>query len=426
MESTEEREAVLRRRTKTHKSHGFFEPVEEKFSQHIRFADPLVNITTPQTIERFVPAIRVILRILICTVATISILGPALLLSSTAIRGVQLACHAGVLPPLSASICKEQPSSLYGISDGTTPLTTILEELGALNEMSASLEFLGLPLHTIVANLTMILSDLEKSMDVQQFKESENIGSIADKAHRLVESFSAHDNVFRQQVSIWEPYGIAALGEQLQNLTSATNTSDNLFLAVREGVYQTIPFLSKRSLSHSLVLHYHNLVTVNHLEEVKALVLASTETKLALLDLLGQVGILETQLQAVASTQADSLIMIRLATIWAHGVVQFAEDRYKSMYSKLHALSAPLAAEVASYDSWWLPRPAPLLLLPVPRLRALVETEQKQMAKLIAKAMQAQNVLDGLFENYLEDAEVSLNIRYRLEAAAIEGRLQWL
>jgi len=338
----EQEEVIVRRRTKTHKSHGFFEPVEEKFSQHIRFADPLVNMMPTQTAERFMPAIWLTLRIIAGTLATVAILGPVIILSNTAIRGIQLACHSGILPR-STAICNSawteplQPS-LHGIAAGRTPLTTILGELGTLNEMSASLEFLGLPLYTIVTNLTNMRSEPESSLDAEHLSQWDKLGNVAGNAQALVESFSAKDNVFRQQISIWERHAIADVSEDIAALRAATNTSSNRITALREGAYHSIPFLSKRSLSYRLVLLYHNLVSANYSSDVEGLVLESTETKLALQDLLGRTGMLETQIRAVAPTQADALSMMRLATAWALGVVQFAEHHYKSMYTSLRAL----------------------------------------------------------------------------------------
>lgn len=332
MASAQEQEAVLRRRTKTRERHGFFALMEEKFAG-VRFAHPLVNMVPTQAVERYMTAIRATLNITFWIGATLAILGPLIIVGSVGIRGITGYCR---MLPYPTAICnsawiKSQRSTLHLMAAGRTPLTTILEELGTLYEMSASLEFVGLPLHTIVTNLIGVLIELDSAMDTEQFRKSENIGNMAGKANGLVESFSARDNTFRQQMSIWEPHGIADFSEGVEKLKGATNTSINLVTTFKEFAHHFTPSLAKRSLSYRLVLQYHNLISTNYSSEVEGLVMEVTETKLALQNLLGEVGQLETQLKEVAPVQADSMIMMRYATQWAHGVIQFAENHYKNM-----------------------------------------------------------------------------------------------
>ena len=115
------------------------------------------------------------------------------------------------------------------------------------------------------------------------------------------------------------------------------------------------------------------------------------------------------------------MVMIRYATQWALAIIQTAENHYKSMYNSLRALSLPLATDVASYDSWWSSKSG----LSGSQLLATVQTERKQIGQVMATAEEAQRVLDELFDGYMEDEQASLDIRHRVEAAAVEGRMQW-
>ena len=421
MASAQEQENVLRRRTKTHGNHGFFTPVEEKFPQ-VRFAEPLVNMVPTQTVEKYMPTIRIAVTTAFWIGATLAILGPLIIVGSIAVQGIQGYCR---MLPYPTAVCnsawiRPQQYTLHSMAAGRTPVTTILEELGALNDMTASLTFIGLPLHTVVTNLTGVLSELESTMDTEQFRKSENIGNVAGKAHNLAESFSASDNAFRMQTA-WEPHGITDLSQEIEELAAATNGSMKLITTLTEGVYHTLPYFSKRSLSYSLVVRYHNMISTNYSSEVESLVLEVTETRLALQDLLGEVGQLYHLLLPVAPAQADDMVMIRYATQWALAIIQTAENHYKSMYNSLRALSLPLATDVASYDSWWSSKSG----LSGSQLLATVQTERKQIGQVMATAEEAQRVLDELFDGYMEDEQASIDIRHRVEAAAVEGRMQW-
>ncbi|KAI5360833.1 hypothetical protein Slin15195_G087490 [Septoria linicola] len=419
----------IRRRARTY---GWFDHGDRSlFPLKVRPADRLTDfadwkLQQKYKLERYLPTIRVVLLVVTRILATIAILGPAVIIGTASLRGTQLLCQREALSR-DATVCnnawmKSQQTVLYDLPANKTPMTTTIAELSTLNTLSPSLEFLGLPLFESNLKLSTVLGELEEWMNKTQLEllRPHDIRNAGAQAHELVESFSSKDANFRRITSSWDDHGIDELQYLVSRIGTIVSTRREWFSTSRESIYHVLPFLSKQTLSYKLLLQYHKFVS-NHQNIVKELVMEVTEARLLLQNFLSQIHHLERQLNDIAPTLAEDLITIRLSTAWALQVVQFVEVHYKTMYSSLHAWSVPLETDVASYDSWWLSTTP----LPLSR-RGIIEMESRQLEKYSVQVKMVDEAMDLLYDGFIKGGNVAAAIRYKLDAAARKGTLNWL
>ncbi|KAF2209653.1 hypothetical protein CERZMDRAFT_100435 [Cercospora zeae-maydis SCOH1-5] len=430
-----ERQKHVRRRSKTH---GFFDHGDKSLHpKQVRYVDNPDEILARKgcfssLMESLTPTWELPFRLTIFTILAIPVLAAiAVLITTSGLYGVQQICHREALPQ-SLGICdfawtKPPTSILHTTPVGKTPMSTTIDELVALDEISPSLQFLGMPLFVITTNLSTILPALESDLNATKFNSltSDSLAQSAEKAHQLVEQFSGEDFGFRHESSIWEAHGLADLSSKIEHLRNLTSLDAVSSFSATESFLKNKRLFPGNTLNYELLSQYYNFIK-HHLPSIENLAASATETKLALHDLLGHIGKLETKLLKTSHPEhADSLSLMRLSTMWSLQVVQLASEHYKTISASLHSLAAPLEAEVAKHERWW----GTFVWkndVSIERLNAIVTAESGQLSELSAKALRTQDEMDRVFAEYQESEEAQATVRWKLEEAAREGRVEWL
>ncbi|KAM3421030.1 hypothetical protein BST61_g1451 [Cercospora zeina] len=285
-----------------------------------------------------------------------------------------------------------------------------------------------MPLFIINTNLSTSLSAIESDLNSTKFNSltSGSLGQSATTAHQLVEQFSGRDFDFRHESSIWNAHGFADLSSNIEDLRILTFPDTSVpALSFGKSLWKNEPLFAGNTFNYELLSHYHNFVK-HHLNSIEDLATSAIETKLALQDFLGHIGKLETKLIKTSHPEhAESLSIMRISAMWSLQVVQLASDHYKNIFTSLHALAAPLEAELGKHESWW-GRFVWKNDVSVSRLHAIITAESGQLAELSAKSLRTQDVMDKVLAEYQESEEAQARVRWKLEEAAREGRVEWL
>ncbi|CAK1360565.1 unnamed protein product [Cercospora beticola] len=291
----------LRKRYKTYGwfDHGNFDHGESSHPpRHIRFADRSKQPVTRRgsilnALENLGPAAKLALGV----VGFILLSAPVLvILGKISLYGVQSLCNKHILPS-GSGICnhawtKPSTSVLPSVRVGKTPLTTTFDQLLELNKISPSLAFVSMPLFMVETNLSTILPAIQSDLPGTTV---DALRKDSSKAFRLVEQFSTKDTEYRHSSSIWNVHGIADFSSSIEELRTTISTQSGFNTWFTELLNNNIPFRSDETLNYQLLSHYDNFI-MHQLPYIEDLVFSAGETKLAIQELLGRIGKLESEL----------------------------------------------------------------------------------------------------------------------------------
>ncbi|PIA98339.1 hypothetical protein CB0940_06600 [Cercospora beticola] len=419
-----------RKRYKTHGwfDHGNFDHGESSHPpRHIRFADrPQQPGTRRGFILNALDKLNSASKLALGIVGFILLSAPVLvILSKISLFGMQSLCQKNILPQ-GSGLCDHpwtKPSTpvLPSVPVGKTPLTTTFDQLLKLNEISPSLAFLSMPLFMIKTNLSTILPAIQNDLpgtNVDALRKS------SSTAFKLVEQFSTKDNEYRQSSLIWNVHGIADFSSSIEQLRTAIPAHSDFNTWSTELLNNNIPFKSDETLNYQLLSHYDNFI-MHQLPYLENLVFSAGETKLAIQELLGRIGKLETELiKSSHYAHAEPLSIMRLSANWTLEVVTRAEHHYRNLSSTLFSLFKRLGPEMESYENWWglfASRNA----VSVSRLREIVVAESGLLEELFAKAMPVQDAVQRVVDEFMRDEdEAQKKILWKLEEAARKGTIE--
>ncbi|GIZ45934.1 hypothetical protein CKM354_000908000 [Cercospora kikuchii] len=419
----------LRKRYKTYGwfDHGNFDHGESSHpSRHIRFADRSQQPRNRRgSILNVLGKLNPALKLALGVVGFVLLSAPVLvILSKISLFGVQSLCQRDILPQ-GSGICNHawtKPSTavLPSVPVGKTPLTTTFYELLELNKISPSLAFVSMPLFMIETNLSTILPAVQSDLpgtNVDALRKS------SSKAFRLADQFSTKDTKYRHSSSIWNVHGIADFSSSIEQLRTALPAQSDFKTWFTELLNNNIPFRSDETLNYQLLSLYDNFI-MHQLPYLEDLVFSAGATKLAIQELLGRIGQLETELiKSSHASYADTLGIMRLSAKWALEVVTRAEDHYRNLSTSLFSLFKRLGPEMESYENWWALF-ASRNAVSITRLRDIVMAESEQLADLFAIAMPVQEMVDKLTTGFHEDEETQERVKRKLEEAARERRIE--
>lgn len=450
-----EQEQKLRPRRRS-RSHGFFDHGEKDiYPLRVRFADgtkeaKTTGICIRRNVEKALPFLRVALQIILGVLATIALLGPAIICCGASVQGIGLLCDYQVLPRGSVvcnnSWVKAQDSMLSDLRPGMTPTTTTMQEVGKLTEIAPALEFIGLAMNTLTTNLSVSYDELS-SLDIINPSRDVSLNKTILAAHYTdgtLKEFENKDYAFRNQVLESESDGTddevrRGFGQLREAITNRSNT----VLALEQTILHTLPFLSHRSLTYNVVHQYLAFVQGRE-EHAQDLVSIVTESKLAVQDLVSELGQLHAKLTKYGKErerhcshrleEMDSSLCrhspahdIRMvysmleAAWWIHEVLQQAEPSYQRIYHNLLAQRKALEAEVESYDAGWLTKKA----VPLYKLRDILDTELRQIDTLVGVYDTSGETIDHIGEQMMSGQGEYMSVVYAFEAAFAKKEIRW-
>lgn len=362
------------------------------------------------------------------------------------LRGIGTFCK---YTPLTPSICAHQwitsqEPALDSYSSGKTPTTKALEELSRLNDISPSLQTLGLIMSLVSANLSTTYTDLYAFSETFQLsrEDLENLALATRHTQGMVEQFSDEEYYYRQSSLLWNHNGINVLGVGMDGIREVLNDTSRVGLAVMEQAMHRLPYAARWSLSRSVLKEYFYFVGEQQVA-VKELVIQATETDFVLGDLLGLFGQLERTLQHVVeergrvcgsevsdekgkicaldqSPPLRAATNMRAAVQWCQDAVKAAEAHYKNLLSELSRTTEALRRDMRGYRSVWPSKG----VLSLHRLDSTLSTERRQLDSYVETAERAEEVMASFGHEFLGDEEGFALPRQLMEAIA-KRELQW-
>ncbi|KAF7187908.1 hypothetical protein HII31_10808 [Pseudocercospora fuligena] len=451
MSTEKEIERQRRRRSRTH---GFFDHGDRGlYPGRVRFADEKeehskIGAWIQHIAGVSIPAIRFAISLVLGILATVAIVGPLIILASTSVRGISMLCSYHILPE-SSSVCrngwvKPQESILSNLKDEQTPLTGTLYELGALTKTTASLDFIGLAMHTVSQNLTTTFEDFKQNKDAVDMKGDKTFLRLAHTAshtQKLIDALTEQDAAYRHEVVLYEEHGIADLSETFNQTREVLNDGTSIGIAALQIALHTIPYGSQSSLSYNVLQQYYQFFKAQE-QNTKIAVFLSTESKLSIQEMIGGLSQIHNRLSKLSddrrrlcSHQQSALcrwnpayqaVIIEsqlTALTWMHNVVEIAELRYKNIYSEVVKYHSALEEEVESYERWWMANKS---IVPLRKLKQILATEEKQIDAFMTLFFEKRGVVEKLYDDMMSSQEAYDATKWRLEAAMEAKKLEWL
>ncbi|KAF2167226.1 hypothetical protein M409DRAFT_22654 [Zasmidium cellare ATCC 36951] len=371
-----------------------------------------------------------------------------LTLGGLLLRGLGSFCRH---TPLSPAICNSQwitsqEPVLAKYSPGKTPTTKPLQELSKLNEISPSLQTLGLVMNLVNTNLSSSYEELYAFSDIFQLSkvDLENLAVATHHTQDIVEQFSNEEYFYRSSSLLWNQNGINVLGTGVDVFREALNDSSTWTLAFSEHALHRVPYAGGWSLSRNLLKEYFYFVGEQELA-VRELVVQATEVDFVLGGLLGLFGQLERKLERVVeergrvcgneisedkgklcvldqSHQLRAATSMRAAVQWSQDVVKVAEAHYKNLLSELSSTLEVLRSDMRGYRSRFPSKS----VLSLRHLNETLVTERKQIDAFVQTAEKAEEVLDSFGDGFLGgDEEGDVAWPQQLKDAVAKRQLQW-
>lgn len=369
-----------------------------------------------------------------------------LTLGGLLLRGIGTFCKYA---PLSPGFCtdqwiKSQEPILDNYVSGKTPTTKPLEELSKLNDISPSLQTLGLIMSLVSTNLSTTYTDRYAFSETFKLSKEdlENLAMATRHTQGMVEQFSDEEYYYRQSSLLWNHNGINVLGVGVDEIREVLNDSSRIGLAVMEQAMHRVPYAASWSLSRIVLKEYFYFVGEQELA-VKELVIHATETDFVLGDLLGLFGQLERKLEHVVeergricgseiSDKKDKICALdqtpqlraatnmRAALQWCQDAVKAAEGHYKNLLSELSSTTEALRLDMRGYRSVWPSKS----VLSLQKLNDTLATEREQLDSYVLTAEKAEKVMASFGNEFLGDEEGFALPRQLMEAIS-KRQLRW-
>ncbi|KAK4493859.1 hypothetical protein PRZ48_015044 [Zasmidium cellare] len=391
--------------------------------------------------RRYVRLVRIVLQAIVLWFAVLTLGGIFL-------RGFGFFCRH---TPLSPAVCKSQwitsqEPVLNKYTFGKTPTTKPLQDLSKLNEISPSLQTLGLIMSLVSANLSTSYSELYAFSESFQLSkdELENLALATRHTQGMVEHFSKEEYIYRQSSLLWHHNGINVLGIGVDTVQEILNDTSTWSLAFTEHALHRVPYAASWSLSRHVLKEYFYFVGEQELA-VKELAIQATETDFVLGDLLGLFGQLERKLERVVeertrvcgtevsgkkgklcavdqTRQLRAATNMRAAVQWSQDVVKVAEGHYKDLLSELSKTTEALRVDMRGYRSAWPSKS----VLSLHRLNETLVTERSQLDAYVQTAEKAEEVVESFGNEFLGvDGEHEFALPRQLQEAIAKRQLRW-
>ncbi|KXT08106.1 hypothetical protein AC579_9205 [Pseudocercospora musae] len=442
---------IERRRRRRSRTHGFFDHGDrDLYPVRVRFADEKeehmgIGRWIRHVAEVSIPAMRFAISLVLVILTTVAIVGPLTILASTSMRGISMLCSYHVLPE-SSSVCsnawvKRQESILSNLREDKTPLSGTLHELGELTKMTASLDFIGLAMHTVSQNLTTAFEDFKQNKDAVDMRGDKTFIKLAHTAshtQKLIDALTDQDAAYRHEVVLYEEHGIADLSDTFNQTRGVLNNGTSIGIAALQIALHTIPYGSQSSLAYNILQQYYQFFKAQE-QNTKIAVFLTTESKLSIQEMIGGLSHIHHRLTKLSNDrkqlcphqqsalckwnpaqQADSIESQLAALTWMHHVVERAEVRYKNIYSEVVKHRAALEEEVESYERW------NTSIVPLRKLKQILAVEEKQINAFMALVFEKRAVVEKLYDEMMNSQEAYDATKWRLEAAMEAKRLKWL